>query len=82
MISPISMIFGILLNQKEWSNFRKILFIFLQVKKRLRYRHLLKTAFLQKNVNNFKNPKTDFSPTSANKPQSSLVLYLQVRSQS
>ena len=30
----------------------------------------------------FRNPKTDFSLTSANKPQTSLVLYLQVWSQS
>ena len=29
MIQPISMIFGIL--NKEWSNFKKMLFIFLQV---------------------------------------------------
>ena len=41
----------------------------------------LKTAFLQK-CQEFKNPKTDFSLTSANKPQSSLVLYPQVWSQS
>ena len=39
---------------------------------------MLKTAFLKKNVNNFETPKTDFSITSANEPQSSLVLYLQV----
>ena len=33
---------------KEWSNFKKMLFIFLQVQKLLRYRHMFKTAFLQK----------------------------------
>ena len=38
---------------------------------------MFKTAVLQKNVNNF-DSQTDFSLTSANKPQSSLVLYLQV----
>ena len=31
-----------------------------------------------KNVNNFKIPMTDFLLTSVDKPQSSLVLYLQV----
>ena len=46
MIEPISKIFGIL--NKEWLNFKKMLFIFLKVKKRLRYRHMFKTAFLQK----------------------------------
>ena len=39
---------------------------------------MLKSACLQKNVNNFKNPKTEFSRTSASKPQSSVVIYLQV----
>ena len=32
----------------------------------------------KKNVNNRRNQTTDFSLTSANKPQSSLVLHLQV----
>ena len=40
---------------------------------------MFETAFLRKkNVNNFATPKTDFSLTSAIKPQGSLVLYLQV----
>ena len=43
---PISMIFGIL--NKEGSNFKKLLFIFLWAQKRLRYRHMFKTTFLQK----------------------------------
>ena len=46
LFEPISMIFGIL--NKEWLNFKKMLFIFLKVKKRLRYRHMFKLAFLQK----------------------------------
>ena len=33
---------------KEWSNFKKLLFLFLQALKRLRYRYMLKTAFIQK----------------------------------
>ena len=36
---------------------------------------MFKTAFSHKNVN---DPKTDFSLTLADKPQNSLVLYLQV----
>ena len=46
MIQPISMIFGIL--NKEGSNFKKLLFIFLWAQKRSRYRHMFKTTFLQK----------------------------------
>ena len=38
---------------------------------------MFKTAFLQK-MQIIRNPTTDFSLTSANKPQSSLVLYVQV----
>ena len=38
---------------------------------------MFKTALLQKNVSNFETLKTDFSPSSANKPQSSLVLCIQ-----
>ena len=45
-IGPISMILGIL--NKVWSNSKKLLFIFLKVLKRLRYRHMCKTTFLQK----------------------------------
>ena len=37
----------------------------------------LKPHFYKKSQQ-FQNPKTDFSLTSANKPKSSLVLYLQV----
>ena len=49
----------------------------------MRYRHVLKTAFLQKKyIKWLWNPTTDFSLTSANKPQSSLVIYLQIWSQS
>ena len=34
---------------KEWSNFKKLqLFVVLQALKRLRYRYMLKTAFIQK----------------------------------
>ena len=79
MIQPISIIFGIL--NKEWSNFKKMLFIFLQVWKRLRYRCIFKTAFLQK-MSIISKPWDGFSLTSANRPQRSLVLYLQVWSQS
>ena len=50
IVQRISMIFAIL--NKEWSNFKKMLFIFLQVKKRLRYR-LCKNRLFTKNVNNF-----------------------------
>ena len=38
--------FGIL--NEEWSNFKKMLFIFLKVLKGLRYPYIFKTAFLQK----------------------------------
>ena len=44
----------------------------------MRYRHIFKTAFLRKMYITSKS-KTDFSLTSENKPQSSLVLHLQVR---
>ena len=43
---------------------------------RLRYWHMIKTTFLQKNVNNLETLRLfHFFLTSANKPQSSLVLY-------
>ena len=54
-ISSISTIFGIL--NKEWLNFKKMSLIFLHVEKRLIYRPLLKTSFLQKNVNNSEIPR-------------------------
>ena len=47
---------------------------FLKVQKRSRYRHIFKTAFLQKNVKRTLNPTTDFSLPSEKKPQSFLVL--------
>ena len=37
---------------------------------------MFKTVFLQKNVDNFKTPRTDFSLTSANKPQNSIEFYI------
>ena len=39
---------------------------------------MFKTAFLQKCKKKNRNPKIHFSLTSANKPKSSLVLYLRV----
>ena len=66
------MIFGIL--NKEWCNSKKMS---CRGKNARDIGICLKPHFYEKSQQ-LRNPPTDVSPTSGNKPQRSLVLYLQV----
>ena len=67
---------------KEWWNFTKMFCCFLVGIKTFEILAYILNHIFKKNVHNFANPTTHFPLTSANKPQGSKVLYLQVWSQS